>query len=872
MAMNTGSARWAKRVVSGTALLSLFLGVALIVPAIVPAQQDATLGQGGLGLEGIGPMRPQISSPFDIQTQAQSLFPGLFPNLFQTPTPQTGQTGFVALPCQSDPRLAGQEALSRIEAGIFLTMFFEFAKPGAFFNAYFSRPEAPEAPQAAAAPSQASPRPGGEVSQRIPGQPVPGTGAGPSVPGTGVSPLQQSLATILTTVQAPSQYEAQFNALRAAVLSQPGVSQPRTGQQLSRSAQQAQTQAFAVETGALRPAFVPLPFEPLRQFGYALFECPSLTFAPVEDVPVGPDYVIGPGDNLIINVWGGPMDSSIPQVVSRNGEIRLPKIGPVRLWGLTFAQAERMLREQLSRYYRGFQTNLTLGKLRTIKVYMVGDVIRPGNYTVSGLSTLTNALTAGSGPAKLGSLRNIQLRRNNRAVGTIDLYDFLLRGERVHDFRLESGDTIFVPPVGPVAGVAGEVIRPAIYELKGPTTITDLIEMAGGFSPGAYLKRAQILRTSLGKERTVVDVDLTNGASSAAVQNGDVVRILPVNPKMYNVVLVEGAVKQPGTYQLKPGMRLGQLLTREELLPEAHFERVEIQRQTQDGKGPQVIELDLAKAWTGDAIQDVVLAPQDRITVRTEVRPPASVTLTGEVKRPGVYGIALGERLSSVLKRAGGYTSKAFPRGAVFARRSAVRAEKEQLEKFIQGQERRLLAEAGTVVVSGVDREDVGARSQTIATRRELLDVLASRVVLGRVVVRVDDVERLEGSPDDLVLEDGDALHIPSPPASVTVVGSVRNPTSVLYREDADVDYYLNRAGGLSKEADRKELYIQRSDGSAVTGFSKIRPVEAGDTVVVPPKAETQYRPISIGRDLITVLSQTLLSVASLAAIFAVIP
>lgn len=870
--MKTVNEQWAGGWRWGMAVtLPLLLGLALIFPAVVSAQQDGFSSQRGAGsqegagIEGFGSTGLQLPNPFDVQTRIQSLYPSLFPNMNvpSFPTPQVAPT----FPCAGDQRQPGQEALSRIEAGIFLTMFYEFAKAGASFNAYFSRPEdlqIQQAPQTSAAPPPASSGAGRGASQPVSGQPT---------PGTGITPLQQSLASILTTVKAPAQYESQFGALRAAVLGQPGPSQPQSGQQpSSRSSQQAQGQPVDSQTSAQRPAFLPLPFEPLRQFGYALFDCPSLTFAPVDDVPVGPDYVIGPGDNLVINVWGGQMESSLPQVVSRSGEIRLPKVGPIQLWGLTLSQAERVVREQLSRYFRGFQTGLTLGKLRTIKVYMVGDVGRPANYTVSGLSTLTNALTSGSGPSRLGSLRNIQLRRNNRTVGTIDLYDFLLRGDRINDFRLESGDTIFVPPIGPVAGVAGEVIRPAIYELKGPTKITELIEMAGGFTPTAYLKRAQILRAALGKDRTVVDVDLTNGHSSVAVQNGDVVRILAINPRMYETILVEGAVKQPGTFQLKPGMRVSQLLTNEELLPEAYSEIVEIQRQASNQKAPEVIEVNLRKAWSGDPGQDVALEPHDRITVRTEVRPPASVTLTGEVKRPGVYGVTPGERLSSVLKRAGGFTSKAYLRGAVFARQSSKRIEKEQLDRFVEAQERRMLAEAGTVVVSGVDREETGAHSQTINTRRELLGVLASKVVLGRIVVKIDDLERLERSPNDLVLENGDTLHVPTPPASVTVVGSVRNPTSVVYLESADVDYYLNRAGGLSKEADKKEMYIQRADGSALTGFSKIRTVEAGDTLVVPPKAETQYKPISIGRDLITMLSQTLLSVASLAAIFAVVP
>jgi protein involved in polysaccharide export with SLBB domain len=456
-------------------------------------------------------------------------------------------------------------------------------------------------------------------------------------------------------------------------------------------------------------------------------------------------------------------------------------------------------------------------------------------------------------------------------VGTLDLYDFLLKGNRAYDFRLESGDTIFVPPIGPTASIAGEVKRPAIYELKGPTTITDLIEMAGGLTPTAYLKKVQILRAVSGRERAVVDVDLANGSSKVEIRDGDIVKVPAIDTRVYNFVAVEGAVKHPGTRQYRAGMRVSQLLTSADVLPEAYLERVEVERKL-PGNKTDMLELNLRKLWSGDETQDLPLTPQDRITIRTDARPSASVTLTGELKRPGIYRITPGERLSSVLKRAGGVTENAYLRGALFTRQSAKKIEKDQLDKFVQAQEAKLLAEAGTMVVSGVDREEVGIQAQTVSTRRELLAVLSNRVALGRIVVKLDDIEKLEGSSSDLALEDGDTLHIPTPPSAVAIVGAVRNPTSVLYQEGESLEFYLNRAGGLTPEADRKGVYIQRADGSAVIGFSKLRKVETGDAIIVPPKAETQYRPVSIARDLITVFSQTLLSIASLAALLTLVP
>src|SRR4029077_2839102 len=232
---------------------------------------------------------------------------------------------------------------------------------------------------------------------------------------------------------------------------------------------------------------------PLRQYGYAMFAANVSTFAPVDDIPVGPDYVLGPGDDLTINVWGA-VDSTLVRTVDRNGRIVLPKVGDLRIWGLTFSQADRLIRDELGRYFRGFQTSVTMGRLRTVSVHVVGEVCQPGVYTLSSLATVTNALYSAGGPTKLGSLREVRLLRGNVQVARIDLYDFLQRGDRTRDYRLESGDTIFVPTVGDVVAVAGEVKRPAIYEVQTGTRLADVVTLAGGITPTSYLKRVQIVR------------------------------------------------------------------------------------------------------------------------------------------------------------------------------------------------------------------------------------------------------------------------------------------------------------------------------------------------------------------------------------------
>jgi len=596
----------------------------------------------------------------------------------------------------------------------------------------------------------------------------------------------------------------------------------------------------------------------LRQYGYSLFASPISTFAPVDDVPVSSDYVLGPGDDLVLNIWGA-MEGTLVLSVDRNGEVKLPSAGPVKVWGLRFSQANQIIREHLSRYYRGFKASVTMGRLRTTLVYVVGEVCQPGAFTLSSLSNVTNALFAAGGPVKLGSLRNIILKRNQQTVGTLDLYDFLLHGNKTNDLGLRSGDTIFVPPIGPTTAIIGEVKRPAIYELKEGTTVRELIEMAGGVTPRSYLKRVQVIRTKPNSAREIIDLDLTNphgnghSPSDTILLDGDSIKIYRNNSRIYNMVILEGAVKQSGKYELKPGMRLADLLPKERLLPEAFSDSVEVARFTED-LSTNIIEVDLKKAWNGDKTHNIFLKRMDLISVRSDFKPPSSVRLEGELVRPGIYRIKPGERLSSVLKRAGGFTEKAFLRGSVFTRKSVEMAEKRRLDDFVTFQEQLLLADT--------------SQKGDLAFRREQLRLLASKIRLGRVIVHLDQPEQLAGSPNDVVLMDGDRLEITQKPATVLVMGSVRNPTAVLHWDDGDLEYYLYRAGGLTPDADENQIYVIRADGSAVAGFMKLRDIEAGDGIIVPPNTEKPVDKLPLISAIAGITGQLVLGLAGLLAIF----
>ena len=308
--------------------------------------------------------------------------------------------------------------------------------------------------------------------------------------------------------------------------------------------------------------------------------------------------------------------------------------------------------------------------------------------------------------------------------------------------------------------------------------------------------------------------------------------------------LWKGSVRRPGEYEFKSGMRVSNLVPEAEVLPYAYVNRVELIR-TKPDFTREIHAIDLQKLWQGDRSQDLQLEPRDRILIPSESRLLGAVTLSGEVRRPGTYPIVQGERLSSVLRRAGGFTEDAYPRGALFIREQLRQQQQAELERFMRAQEEVLLLEsarttAGAAELTSASRDEAVLLQQSVQQRRQLLEVLKAKVVLGRLVVRVDVPDRMEGTADDIPLEGGDSLSIPKQPSSVLVFGSVRNPTAVVYEAGRDLEFYLNRAGGLNKDADKDELYIVKADGSAIAGFLKLRKIESGDIIVVPTKLEAR--------------------------------
>jgi polysaccharide biosynthesis/export protein len=313
-------------------------------------------------------------------------------------------------------------------------------------------------------------------------------------------------------------------------------------------------------------------------FGAGLFNGAPSTFAPVDNVPVTPDYLIGPGDELRLQVWG-QFNLRGNYVVDRTGLIDLPEVGPVHVAGLQFSQLPDFLKAQLGRVYRNFDLNVNLGQLRSIQIFVVGQARQPGNYTIGSLSTLLNALFASGGPTSQGSLRDIQVKRNGDTITHFDLYDLLLRGDKSKDIRLEPGDVIFIPDAGPQVAVNGSVVTPAIYELQGEKTFNQVIALAGGLTSVASSSKARVERIYHHAERSVVDVDL-NTDDNALLQDGDIINISSIIDRFQNAVTLRGNVANPGRYVWRPGMRVSDLIpNRETLVTRGYY-----LRQTQLGQ------------------------------------------------------------------------------------------------------------------------------------------------------------------------------------------------------------------------------------------------------------------------------------------------
>ncbi len=306
-------------------------------------------------------------------------------------------------------------------------------------------------------------------------------------------------------------------------------------------------------------------------FGASIFQGVPTTFAPVRDVPVSNSYLIGPGDELRIQLTG-QVNRLVDVTVDRSGNVSLPEIGQVHVAGVPYGQLTKYLHGQAAKYFRNFDLSVNLGSLRTIQVFVVGEVRRPGTYTVSSLSTLLNALFASGGPLPQGTLRDIQVKRANATITHFDLYDLLLRGDKSRDISLADGDVIFIPPVGPQAAVVGSINNPAIYELRGETTIADLLRLAGGDTPVAAGQSVRLERIFQHRDRSLQDINLA-AEGQELLRDGDIISVTSIVDRFRDAVTLRGNVANPGRYVWRPGMRIADLIPNKEALVTRNYWR-----------------------------------------------------------------------------------------------------------------------------------------------------------------------------------------------------------------------------------------------------------------------------------------------------------
>ena len=602
----------------------------------------------------------------------------------------------------------------------------------------------------------------------------------------------------------------------------------------------------------------------IKQFGYDLFRKPPSTFAPVEKVPVGPDYVIGPGDEIRVAVWGR-IEGQWSVVVDRNGNIALPKIGILGVTGLSFEELKELLYKEFSKYYTGFEMNVSMGALRTIRVYVVGNAESPGAYTVSSLSTIVNALFEAGGPSKTGTMRDIQGKRNGKTFVHFDMYDFLLKGDKTNDVRLMPEDVIFIPPIGHLVGIAGNVKNPAIYELKGETRLLDLILMSGGLSSVAFKGRVQVQRIEDHKFRTIFEGDLieveNNPEKNFVLMDGDLLKVFPI-VEVKNTIKISGAVANPGEYGVKKGVtRVKDVISLAGGLLYYASNQSEITRVRVTQAGPQTerITIDLSKALQGDPQDNILLEINDYLFVRTvpEWDLYKTVAISGEIKFPGTYTIKKGERLSSLIERAGGYTDKAFLRGAIFTRESVREIQQKSLDEMINRLQREVLAAGSTLSSTATTPEEAQITKIEFEQRQKFVGSLKTLKPTGRMAINLAHLRLLKGSELDIELEDGDSLLIPPENRVVNVTGAVFAPGSFIYRTEFDYMDYIGQAAGFTTYADTDNVYTLKVDGSAkklsegflswnifkrrweVSAFGEeVKEIEPGDTIVVPEQLE----------------------------------
>lgn len=652
-------------------------------------------------------------------------------------------------------------------------------------------------------------------------------------------------------------------------------------------------------------------------FGRNIFNTRNLTFEPSVNLATPPNYRLGPGDEVIIDIWG-TSQNTIRQQISPDGTINIEKIGPVNLSGMTVSEANEYLKRVLGKTYSGLdapdgtlEIRLTLGNARTIQINVMGEVVQPGTYALSSFSTVFHALYRAGGVNEIGSLRNVQVTRNGKTVAKVDVYDFIMKGKTQDDIRLQEGDVIIVPAYEALVQISGNVKRPMKFEMKKNETLATLINYAGGFSADAYTRSLRVVRQN-GEEyeiNTVKEIDY----SAYPMRNGDVVTAEAILNRFTNKLEVRGAVYRPGIYQLNGEINTVRALVNEAkgLMGDAFTNRAVLQREREDltteiisvdvrsimaGTSPDIplqkndilyipsihdledrgdvaifgevakpdsysysdnmtledliiragglresastVRVDVSRrikdpksthstdsigqmftfalkdGFVIDGEQGFTLQPYDQVFVRRSpgYQAQQNVRVTGEVIFGGTYAMTTTEeRLSDLVKKAGGATPKAYLRGA-------------KLIRVANDEEKKRMRD----VINLMNRQFGEAMMDSLGIRVE--DTFSVGIDLEKAMAK-------PGSEYDLVLREGDVLDVPKLNNTVKVNGAVMMPNTVGYLSDKNANYYLDQAGGYALNAKKSKKFVIYMNGQVarIKGRSKDK-IEPGCEIIVPSK------------------------------------
>ena len=590
----------------------------------------------------------------------------------------------------------------------------------------------------------------------------------------------------------------------------------------------------AQESPILLPADVPAateqlspPAEGLQRYGTTLFQSLDFTQDVITGGALPPDYQLGPGDQLGIFL-GGKVQQEFKVTVSVDGQLVVPTVGVLFVGGMTLEEFQKVLNEKLSAVYSDYTLNIMLILPKMVGVSVIGEVQAPGNYSGSALGSVVDFVARAKGITRQGSFRNIQVFRHDSLFACIDLYDFMLRPQGGQDFSLQSGDVIFVPIVSSTIEVIGEVNREAVYELNplASETVCDVIELAGGFTRFAYTSRIELSRFRDDGTRKLTYLDLSNEDCSDTTTNielmdKDVIRafsILDQAPR--DSVTIHGEVNEPGTYEFQHNMRVSDLILQAGSLKRSAYVLEAEVAKVDPGNQVFSVKLDLQKIRRGNSEEDILLEADDHVFIRKipDWEIGALVEVGGEVRFPGIYPIIVDStRLSDVLREAGGFTDEALIREARLIRQRDVFIEDKEFERL-----------------STMSRADMSESEYEYFVMKHNSDNV-NHVVVDFYELMVENNPR-----EDVLLIDGDLIHVPKRPEVVYVSGRVSNPGGVLYKPEAEISYYIDKAGGYTWDARKRKTKIIKVTGE-IRRTGQVRELEPGDRIFVPRKQDHDY-------------------------------